>query len=102
MIFKLATKDGKLTVSQLFEKLLIFSTTTVPCPPDNYVAIDETIYPTSAGILFKTYNQDKPTKYGLNSMDRYYTTIPHAEWLLSKNITCIGTLIQAGKVFQLK
>ena len=25
-------------------------------------------------------------------MDRYYTSIPLAEWLYNKNITCIGTL----------
>ena len=25
-------------------------------------------------------------------MDRYYTSIPLAEWLYDKNITCIGTL----------
>ena len=116
--------------------------------PDDYIAIDETLYPTRGGISFKTYNKDKPAKYGLNfrslgssrrpyiyytvpytgkpvevteshikdtltlvkrivegyeqhgyslkgtniSMDRYYTSIPLAEWLYDKNITCIGTL----------
>ena len=34
--------------------------------PDDYIAIDETLYPTRSGISFKTYNKDKPTKYGLN------------------------------------
>ena len=104
--------------------------------PDDYIAIDET-YPTRDGISFKTYNKDKPAKYGLNikslgssrrpyiyysvpytgkpvelteshiketltfvkrivegyeqhgyslkctniSMDRYFTSIPLAEWL---------------------
>ena len=33
---------------------------------DDYVAIDETLYPTRGGILFKTYNKDKSAKYGLN------------------------------------
>ena len=33
--------------------------------PDDYIAIDET-YPTRGGISFKTYNKDKPAKYGLN------------------------------------
>ena len=114
--------------------------------PDDYIAIDETLYPTRGGILFNTYNKDKPAKYGLNlrslgssrhpyiyytvpytgklvevteghikdtltlviriiegyeqhgyslkgtniSMDCYYTSIPLAEWLYDKNITCIG------------
>ena len=35
-------------------------------PPDDYIAIDETLYPTRGGISFKTYNKDKPAKYGLN------------------------------------
>ena len=116
--------------------------------PDDYIAIDETLYPTRGGISFKTYNKDKPAKYGLNfrslgssrhpyiyytvpytgkpvevteghikdtltlvkqidegydqhgyslkgtniSMDRYYTSIPLAEWLYNKNISCTGTL----------
>ena len=34
--------------------------------PDDYIAIDETLYPTRGGISFKTYNKDKPAKYGLN------------------------------------
>ena len=33
--------------------------------PDDYVAIDQT-YPIRGGISFKTYNKDKPVKYGLN------------------------------------
>ena len=33
--------------------------------PDDYIAMDET-YPTRGGISFKTYNKDKPDKYGLN------------------------------------
>ena len=116
--------------------------------PDDYIAIDETLYLTRDGISFKKYNKDKPAKYGLNfrsldsfrrpyiyytvpytwnpvegtesyikgtltlvkrivegyeqhgyslkgtniSMDRYYTSIPQAEWLYDKNITYIGTL----------
>ena len=115
---------------------------------NDYIAIDETLYQTRGGISFKTYNKDKPAKYGLNfrslgssrrpyicyivpytgkrvevtenhikntltvvkrnaegyeehgyslkgtniSMDRYYTSIPQAEWLYDKNITYIGTL----------
>ena len=34
--------------------------------PDDYIAIDETLYPTRGGISFKTYNEDKPANYGLN------------------------------------
>ena len=34
--------------------------------PDNYIAIDETLYPTRGLISFKTYNKDKSAKYGLN------------------------------------
>ena len=34
--------------------------------PDDYIAIDETLYPTRGGISFKTYNKDKPDKYGPN------------------------------------
>ena len=33
--------------------------------PDDYIAIDQT-YPIRGGISFKTYNKDKPAKYGLN------------------------------------
>ena len=33
---------------------------------DDYVANDETLYPTRGGISFKTYNKDKSAKYGLN------------------------------------
>ena len=34
--------------------------------PDDYIAIDETLYPTRGGISSKTYNKDKPAKYSLN------------------------------------
>ena len=34
--------------------------------PDDFLAIDETLYPTRGGISFKVYNKDKPAKYGLN------------------------------------
>ena len=34
--------------------------------PDDFLAIDETLYPTRDGVSFKTYNKDKPAKYGLN------------------------------------
>ena len=34
--------------------------------PNDYIAINETLYPTRDGISFKTYNNDKPPKYGLN------------------------------------
>ena len=40
-----------------------------------------------------TYEQHGYSLKGTNiSMDRYYTSIPLAEWLYDKNITCIGTL----------
>ena len=32
---------------------------------DHNIAIDEMLYPTKGGILFKTYNKDKPGKRGL-------------------------------------
>ena len=35
--------------------------------PDDYIAMDETLYLARGGIWFKTYNKDKPAKYGLNS-----------------------------------
>ena len=39
------------------------------------------------------YVQHSYSLKGTNiSMDRYYTSIPLAEWLYSKSITCIGTL----------
>ena len=34
--------------------------------PDDYIAIDEILYPTRGGISFKTYNKDKTAKYGPN------------------------------------
>ena len=53
--------------------------------PDDYIAIDETLYPTRGGISFKTYNKDKPAKYPLNfrslgsSRRSYiYYTVPYA------------------------
>ena len=39
------------------------------------------------------YEQHGYSLKGTNiSMDRYYTSIPQAEWLYDKNITYIGTL----------
>ena len=34
--------------------------------PDDYIATDETLYPTIGDISLKTYNKDKSAKYGLN------------------------------------
>ena len=34
--------------------------------PDDYIAIDETLYPKRGATSFKTYNKDKPAKYGLH------------------------------------
>ena len=52
--------------------------------PDDYIAIDETLYLTRDGISFKKYNKDKPAKYGLNfrSLDSsrrpyIYYTVPY-------------------------
>ena len=54
--------------------------------PDDHIAIDVTLYPTRCGISFKTYNKDKPAKYGLNfrclgsSRRPYiYYTVPYTE-----------------------
>ena len=45
-----------------------------------------------------TYEQHGYSLKGTNiSMDRYYTSIPLAEWLYDKNITCIGTLNSSRK-----
>ena len=102
--------------------------------PDDFNAIDETLYTTRGDISFKMYNKDKPAKYGINvrslgilrrpyvfytvpyagkpevltdqhaqdtatlvkriivgylrgtniSMDRYYISIPTAQWLFCK------------------
>ena len=116
--------------------------------PEEYLCIDETLYPTRNKISFKQYNPRKPAKYGLLfksinsvtyafthysipycgkpteepsayyvkgveetvkylvenlsiyvdlqgrniSFDRLYTSVPLAQWLLSHNITCVGTL----------
>lgn len=115
---------------------------------DEYLALDETLYPTRNKIGFRQYNPNKPAKYGLLfrsvnatsypytytahvysgkpenqtgpfyiqgvtetvqylvskmleknevtgrniSMDRLYTSIPLAEWLLERKITMVGTL----------
>ena len=43
--------------------------------------------------IVKGYEQHGHSLKGTNiSKDRYYTSIPLAEWLYDKNITCIGTL----------
>ena len=34
--------------------------------PDDFLAINETLYATQGGVSFKTYNKDKPAKYGLD------------------------------------
>ena len=33
--------------------------------PDVYISLNETLYPTRAGVAFRQYNKDKPAKYGL-------------------------------------
>ena len=52
--------------------------------PDDFLAIDEMLYPTRRSIWFKKDNEEKPAKYGLNSRslgragNTYdYYTIPH-------------------------
>ena len=43
--------------------------------------------------IVEGYEQHGYSLKGTNiSMNRYYTSIPLAEWLYDKNITCIGTL----------
>ena len=43
--------------------------------------------------IVEGYEQHGYSRKGTNiSMDRYYMSIPLAEWLYRKNITCIGTL----------
>jgi len=116
--------------------------------PEEYLCIDETLYPTRNKISFKQYNPSKPAKYGLLfksinavtytythcmipycgkptedetayyvsgvegavkylvqnlqkhvdlqgrniTFDRLYTSVSLAQWLLTHNITCVGTL----------
>ena len=57
--------------------------------PDDYVAIDETLYPTRGGILFKTYGKDKPAKYGLNCLSCLLVTptLPVSSPLLPITLT---------------
>ena len=115
--------------------------------PEEYLCIDETLYPTRNKISFRQYNPSKPAKYGLLfklinavtytythciipycgkpteepttyyvkgvedtvkylvqnlqdhvdvqgrniTFDHYYTSVSLAEWLLSHNISCVGT-----------
>ena len=33
--------------------------------PDDYLSLDETLYPMQTQIAFKQYNPDKPAKYGM-------------------------------------
>ena len=33
--------------------------------PDDYLSLDETLYPTSTQISFKQFNPSKPAKYGM-------------------------------------
>ena len=33
--------------------------------PDEYLSLDETLYPTRVGVAFCQYNKNKPTKYRL-------------------------------------
>ena len=33
--------------------------------PDVYLSLDETLYPTRVGVVFRQYNKDEPAKYGL-------------------------------------
>lgn len=116
--------------------------------PDDFITIDETLYPMRTQISFKQYNRNKPAKYGLLfksinaarypytffshpysgkptgeptehymngtdetvqymirgqqqhsdlrgrnlSVDRFYTSVPLAEWLFQHGITIVGTL----------
>ena len=46
--------------------------------PDAYLSIDQTLYPTRAGVVFHQYNKNKPAKYALlfhsiNSTEMPYT-----------------------------
>ena len=116
--------------------------------PDDFITLDETLYPMRTSISFKQYNKSKPAKYGLLlksinaarypytflskpysgkpageptedyvvgteavvrdmmeqlgrhgdlrgrnlSVDRFYTSVPLAEWLFQKGVTIVGTL----------
>lgn len=117
--------------------------------PEDFLSLDETLYPMRTQVGFKQYNPDKPAKYGILfksincarypytyqahvycgkpnsieeshyyvcgtenyikylveklhktvsicgrniSMDRLYTSIPIARWLLQRGITMVGTM----------
>ena len=45
--------------------------------PDDYIAIGETLHPTRGGISFKTYNKDKPAKYGVNFVSLESSRCPY-------------------------
>ena len=121
--------------------------------PDEFLSLDETLYPTRVGIAFRQYNKSKPAKYGLlfrsinsaempytyNSImyagkpigepdphyisgteeivqhlvsfleshvningrniscDRFYKSLPLANWCLQHNITMVGTIMTNRK-----
>ena len=56
--------DTFATFREIFEEFNICCAKNMS--PDDYIAINETLYPTRSGISFKTYNKDKPAKHGLN------------------------------------
>ena len=61
--------DGEQTDLLHLEKYLCSSTNVAlkTCLQDDCIAIEKTLYPTRGGISLRTYNKDKPAKYGLNS-----------------------------------
>ena len=64
------TRDQKWKTDRFAEFRNIFEAFNKQCakniPSDNYVAPDETLYPPRGVVGFKTYNKDKPAKYGFN------------------------------------
>ena len=47
----------------VFEKF--FDNCAAVMAPDDYLTLDETLYPTRGVISFKQYNKNKPAKYGI-------------------------------------
>ena len=55
--------DRFAAIREIFEKF--FTQCARIVAPDDYLSLDETLYPTRGNISFRQYNKNKPAKYGL-------------------------------------
>ena len=74
------THDRFAAIRELFEQFNKNSSKALV--PEDFISLDETLYPTRNQFAFKQYNPDKPAKYGilfksLNSARYPYTYISH-------------------------